>query len=59
MTDQSEAWTCVGCGTVVIEETAARCSECGTGVRTCEACMESGVWLTCTACFDAQLPTSG
>ena len=45
--------TCAGCGVEVLQDDGAECSECGKAVIACQECVESGVWLTCTACYDA------
>ena len=45
---------CVGCGAEGLDADrhGAECEDCGRAVLCCPACVASGIWPTCTDCFD-------
>ena len=45
---------CVGCGVagLIADRHRAECVDCAATVMCCPECVKSGIWPTCTVCFD-------
>ena len=48
----NEPLACIGCGCPVGSYDGAGCADCGAPVVACQECVDGGVRLTCTSCFD-------